>query len=260
MSARVLPEIDPRWLDLLYRADPVGHALAVWDRLAWPEAIAFQTLWEDGSPTTYLLWWNGLPGCPVLHWGGRAKDPAPLLAGFPPRPFLAIVPPEVAPAVVARAGESRSYEIRVRSRRASLPPGPVSRSARLLRGEDAPALRALADLDGTTVTDIYRTMEPDRDWIVGSFAGPELVAVARAEVRLPEVWHISGVYTRPDHRREGWGTAVVGQLLRDAATTGAAVGLFVREDNAPAQQLYDHLGFDRGPMRVWIDAGASRPP
>jgi GNAT superfamily N-acetyltransferase len=260
MGGRVLPGIEVAWLDQLYRADPVGHALAVWDRLAWPEAVSFQTLWEAGRPTAYLLWWNGLPGCPVIHWCGEARDPEPLLACFPSPPFLAIVPPTVAPRVESRSGASRSYPIRVRARRGVPPSLRPDRPTRPLRSADAPALHALAALDGSSVTDTYRAMDPERDWVAGGFEGKELVAVARAEVRLPEVWHVSGVYTRPDLRGRGWGSAVVGRLLADAAATGAGVGLFVREDNVAGQRLYDRLGFAPGPLRSWIDAGADRPP
>jgi GNAT superfamily N-acetyltransferase len=257
---RVVPGIDPRWLDALYRADPVGHALAVWDRLAWPEAISFLTLEEGGAPTAYLLWWNGLPGCPVLHWCGAASEPGPLLERFPPPPFLAIVPEEVAPRLRGIVPGTPEYPIRLRSR----PPGPAPPAppypTRRLGPADAAALRALALADGSTVTDTYRALDPVRDWVVGSFDGEELVAVARAEVRLPEVWHLSGVFTRPSHTRRGYGRAVVAHLLAEAAGTGAAAGLFVREDNGAGQALYDRLGFRRGPLRVWFDAGARRPP
>jgi GNAT superfamily N-acetyltransferase len=260
VAARVSEGIDAAWLDRLYREDPVSHALAVWDRLAWPEAISFLTLEEEGRPSAYLLSWNALPGCPVLHWLGTARDPAPLLARFPPPPFLAIVPPEVASPLRATVPTAPAYPIRVRTREPGAPPSFDLRPTRRLGAGDAAALRALALADGSTVTDSYRALDPARDWVVGGFDGPELVAVARAEVRLPEVWHISGVYTRANRLRKGWGWAVVARLLRDAAETGAMTGLFVREDNVAGQALYDRLGFRRGPVRWWVDAGADRPP
>ncbi|MHB8352811.1 MAG: GNAT family N-acetyltransferase, partial [Thermoplasmata archaeon] len=76
----------------------------------------------------------------------------------------------------------------------------------------------------------------------------------------PEIWHISGVYTAPADRGRGHGADVVGRLLSDAAAQGAGTGLFVREDNPPARRLYDRLGFSPGELRIWVDAGADRPP
>lgn len=251
--------VDPVWLDRLYAADPAAHALAVWDRLAWPETVAFRTLLEDGKPVAYLLLWNGLPHCPVVHWMGDAEDPAPLLAALPPRPLLAIVPPSLEAAVTAARGPSTAYPLRLRARAAG-PPPPGLRPTRRLTPSDQPWLRALAEADRSTVTDTYLAIDLAREWVVGGFESGRLVAVARAEVRLPRVWHVSGVSTVPRSRGQGWGRAVVGQLLADAAAVGAETGLFVREDNEPARRLYDALGFGPGVRRVWVDAGADRAP
>jgi GNAT superfamily N-acetyltransferase len=260
VSARVVDGIDGSWLEELFREDPAAHALAVWDRSAWPDAIEFRTLEEGGRPTAYLLFWHGLAGCPVVHWGGRAADPAPLLAAFPPRPFLAVVPPEIGPRLARARAPSVSYALRLRSRFAPPPPPDPTRPTRRLRGADHPALRAIAEQDRSSVTDTYLALELERDWVVGGFVDGRLVAAARAEVRLPRVWHVSGVYTAPVARGAGWGTAVVAHLLRDAAETGAGAGLFVREDNSAARAVYDRLGFTAGSPRVWVDAGARRPP
>ncbi len=261
MAARVIPGIDPAWLERLYRDDPTAHALAVWDRAVWPEVVEFRTLVEEGRPTAYLLLWRALPGCPVVHWGGTARDPDRLLEELPERPFLAIVPPELEPRLRALRGPLVGYEVRLRERPAA--PGPAAAgpgTVRRLRGADAEALRRLAAADGSSVTDTYLALDPDRDWVVGGFEGDRLAAVARAEVRLPEVWHVSGVYTAPADRGRGRGAGVVGRLLSDAAERGARTGLFVRADNPPALRLYDRLGFSPGVPRSWIDAGADRPP
>ncbi len=260
VAALVRPGIDSAWLEGLFRDRPADHALAVWDRTVWPEAVDFLSLVEDGRPTAYLLIWKGLPGCPVLHWLGEAGDPEPLLKEFPPRPFLAIVPPELAERVAEHGAPSRAYPLHLRER----PPTPVApngdRPTRRLGAGDVPALHDLASSDPSTVTDTYLAVQPERDWIVGGFHGSELVAVARAEVRLPRIWHISGVYTRPAYRQNGWGRAVVAHLIREAADSGAGTALFVRDDNLPARGVYDRLGYASGGPRVWVDAGAERTP
>ncbi|MGI0151549.1 MAG: hypothetical protein ACREC5_06405, partial [Thermoplasmata archaeon] len=109
MEGKVVRGIDPIWLDGLFREHPAEHALAVWDRKVWPDAVEFRTLFEEGRPTAYLLFWQALPGCPVVHWCGRALRPEALLKAFPEPPFLAIVPPEVEPALRARCGPAESY-------------------------------------------------------------------------------------------------------------------------------------------------------
>lgn len=261
MGSRVRPGIDPDWLHLLYREDPAAHALAVWDRAVWPEVVEFRTLLEEGQPTAYLLIWRALPGCPVVHWGGTARAPDRLLEVLPPPPFLAIVPPEIEPRLRALRGPLVSYPVRLRDRPAGpAPDRAAAGNARRLRRVDGEALRRLAAADGSSVTDTYLSIDPDRDWIVGVFDGDRLVAVARAEVRLPEIWHISGVFTAPADRGRGYGAAVMGRILADAAAQGARTGLFVREDNPPAIRLYDRLGFAPGGPRIWVDAGADRPP
>lgn len=251
--------IDDRWLEGLYRADPAAHALAVWDRAVWPHMVRFTTLSVGGRPAAYLLRWNGLPDCPVLHFGGDPTGLEGWSSALPARPYLAIVPPELAEEVLRGPGRPVGFPLRLR-RRALLPTPRVDPRTRRLTDEDRPVLRGLAESDRSTVTDTYLSLEPDQDWVVGGFERGRLVAVARAEVRLREVWHISGVHTRPSDRARGWGRRVVERLIEDAGAAGASTALFVREDNEPARRLYDRLGFDAGSRRIWLDAGADRSP
>jgi GNAT superfamily N-acetyltransferase len=179
---------------------------------------------------------------------------------LPPRPFLAIVDPELAPVVRRERGPTTEFPLRFRQRWKPPPELPTDRPVRRLTPEDRRALRALAEADGTSVTDTYLSIDLHHEWVVGGFEGEELIAVARAEVRLAKVWHVSGVFTATAARNRGWGRAVVAQLLRDAGDSGAGTALFVREGNLAARALYDGLGFDEGVRRVWVDAGAGRSP
>lgn len=260
MAGTVRPGIDPGWLDHLYLHDPADHALAVWDTQVWPEMVEFHTLFEDTTPAAYLLGWHGLPECPVLHWHGQPADPAPLLATFPRRPFLAIVPPELREPISARHAPVRLYPLHLRRRPAAPPPAPPEVPVRRLGRGDLEELRRLANEDHSSVTETYLTLDPERDWVAGAFEGHRLVAVARAEVRLPRIWHVSGVYTHPDRRGRGYARSAVGAVLGAAYAEGASTALFVRDDNEPARRLYDRLGFEPGTARTWIDAGANRVP
>ncbi|MEU6425730.1 ribosomal protein S18-alanine N-acetyltransferase [Microbispora sp. NPDC046973] len=60
-----------------------------------------------------------------------------------------------------------------------------------------------------------------------------------------------------DHRRAGIGTALMDELLTEAARRGAAsVFLEVRADNPPAQAMYERFGFRRlGLRRRYYDDG-----
>ena len=71
----------------------------------------------------------------------------------------------------------------------------------------------------------------------------EVVAVARGH--LSDGWlGVAGVWTRPDHRRQGLGTAVVLALAGWAARRGARwCYLQVETANGPAHAAYAALGF-----------------
>ena len=54
------------------------------------------------------------------------------------------------------------------------------------------------------------------------------------------------IFVAAEHRRKGYGHAILTQMLEELATGGTeAVVLNVRGDNAPALALYDGLGFVR---------------
>jgi ribosomal protein S18 acetylase RimI-like enzyme len=82
----------------------------------------------------------------------------------------------------------------------------------------------------------------------GIIVEEQVVAVAGTHLVSPtySVAAVGNVFTHPDHRRRGYGTAatsaVVSELLR--RDMGDIV-LNVGQDNAAAQHIYEHLGFAR---------------
>ncbi len=65
----------------------------------------------------------------------------------------------------------------------------------------------------------------------------------REEIQSTEV-HLVSMWTAPDVRRTGLGRLLVGAVIDWAADTGASsVGLWVTRGNAPAQLLYESMGF-----------------
>ena len=77
------------------------------------------------------------------------------------------------------------------------------------------------------------------------------VATAATNTRGFQVDQIGGVFTTPDRRRTGLGTAVMLALLRDIFHRKKQACLFVKTANVAALRLYERLGFSaRGGYRI----------
>jgi len=90
-----------------------------------------------------------------------------------------------------------------------------------------------------------------RRWVRGRVARARVVEcegrivfVGYADVQRSDGWLLQGIYTWPEQRRCGFGTAGTSDLCREAFADGAAhVQLAVVEGNEPARALYEGLGF-----------------
>ncbi len=70
------------------------------------------------------------------------------------------------------------------------------------------------------------------------------VAMTALNARTQEAVQVGGVYTPPDHRRNGYAKAAVAQSLRDARADGAAHAiLFTSVANFAADSAYRAIGF-----------------
>jgi RimJ/RimL family protein N-acetyltransferase len=91
-----------------------------------------------------------------------------------------------------------------------------------------------------------------RTWVHGRMRRAHVIEVegrvafvAYADVQRSEGWLLQGVYTWPDRRRRGFAREGVAGLCHRAAEAGADhVQLAVVQGNAPAEQLYEGLGFE----------------
>lgn len=258
-DARVEEGVDVAWLRAQAARDPLPHAFALWDLEHAPDRVRFVTLRRGPAPAAYLLIWTGNPKVPVVHWTGSDEADGLLARSLPPRPFIAVVPVEAEEAVRKARGPLEGAPLLGMVRdRAPLPP--ASDEARRLRAADTEALRDLARENPGGLTAAYGAADPERDPIWGVFRGQRLLGVARAQVTLPSFWVVGGVFTVPEARARGVGTAATRAVVRAADGAGARTGLWVRAENATARRVYERLGFRVATRRIWVDAGAGWVP
>jgi len=103
------PTIDRAWLETAAAADPIAHALALWDLDRYPDRVRFVSALKDERTVGYLLLWLGHPTTPVVHWFGTTEDARALAEGLPPRPMVAVVPEEMRPEVERARGPVTSH-------------------------------------------------------------------------------------------------------------------------------------------------------
>ncbi len=86
----------------------------------------------------------------------------------------------------------------------------------------------------------YQKYYPNADWLVTMHGGRD---VGRLYVeRWPTQHRIIDIALLPEHRGQGFGTALLLDLMDEAAAVGKAVSIHVEKFN-PAMRLYRRLGF-----------------
>ncbi|BCM17437.1 GNAT family N-acetyltransferase [Mesorhizobium sp. J8] len=87
----------------------------------------------------------------------------------------------------------------------------------------------------------YRRHYPEADWLVVERGG-ERIGRLYLE-RWPSQHRIIDIALRPEHCGKGFGTALLNDLIDEAAAVGKAVSIHVEKNN-PAYRLYLRLGFE----------------
>jgi ribosomal protein S18 acetylase RimI-like enzyme len=86
----------------------------------------------------------------------------------------------------------------------------------------------------------YQKHYPQADWLVTSRAGED---IGRLYIeRWPSQHRIIDIAFLPGHRGKGFGSALLRDLMDEAAACGKDVSIHVEKDN-PAMRLYRRLGF-----------------
>lgn len=256
------PTIDRSWLDRASVSDPVTHALALWDLDHFPDRVRFVSAVRDEITVGYLLIWLGHPKVPIVHWFGATEDARALAEGLPARPLSAIVPEDIGPDVDRARGPVTAHSLLLlcADPRRAPAPNELPKEVRKLTRADRTALVSLASGRTDMVVSEYPVLDPDEEAVWGFFEEGRLLGVARATVRLPNVWLLGGVYVDPSARGRGVGVAVVRAALATGVSEGAAVALYVREDLPAARVVYERAGFRPYARRVWLNAGTDLEP
>jgi len=188
------------------------------------------------------------PGFTSLLPSGSADGVRAILAGasdLPSNPLLIARRPDL-PAVEARYHVDKKWTmLRMVVAARDLKPAP-SVDVRLLAPADLPALQSLYAVWPETV---FTPFMFSCGVYYGAFVDGCLAAVAGTHALSARhgIAVIGNVFTRPEYRGRGLGTAVTGAVARalmELMERGARdVVLNVREDNAPAIAAYSRLGF-----------------
>ena len=144
---------------------------------------------------------------------------------------------------------------------------------RTAAAEDVPALtrlvertlrryieKSLGSWDGDATRSAIEAAVEEGTWqllcLNGAALGVLSVVYGEDEVRIAQL------YLQPEYHGCGWGTALVQEVLSEAADRGLPVRLRVLRSN-PAQRLYARLGFEveqSSPERLWMVARPAKPP
>jgi ribosomal protein S18 acetylase RimI-like enzyme len=82
----------------------------------------------------------------------------------------------------------------------------------------------------------------------------KMVSAAGTHVRTPQIAHLGNIVTDEAYRNRGFATACTSILAANLASKGRIISLFVRNENQPAIQIYEKLGFRKKREIAFITA------
>lgn len=251
----------------LYKQDSLPpHCYTIYDMLYYLESIDFQARIRGDAIQSYVLVWKRDPDYCSLHlWNTDFEL------------FSMMEIPQQAKVVLVqlyneKPGNAEEVADHLRSRgykrvektlfhdmvcdSISFKPYSGETLAVKLGSEHIELLLDLKASAGEKVS-IERIVELLRDSLsYGVVVNSMLVSTAFAYLRLPEIYIIGDVFTRPEYRRKGYAKAVVSAVTRRAIETGAIAVLHVNALNEPAIRVYKSLGYSVIRTRSWIIASS----
>ena len=237
----------------LYRSDPFSHAYLMYDILYNMHRIKLYLNYDRGI-RGYLLEWHWETVTSFTFWGECRQ-----LVKFLPRPKtytfinLQMEDEHLIKAIFEKL-KGLKFKVKTFIDMATDEDhfnSIIKHKVRKLTIDNLKDLLELRKVEGRLVTErtVAETLRMQRCY--GIFENGKLVSVAHTYVRLPEIWIIGGVYTRPEYRGRGYATSVTSAVTRDAVQSGALAMLHVAEGN-PAYRIYERIGYREVARRKWI--------
>ena len=209
--------------------------------------------------------WNGniIPQSPPQHLGAlwrlvveQSGRPLKGMVGPGEQCFAILDALNVSPDVIHLAEQEQLYTLALD---ALVVPPALTEGAVQVRRANAADVDLLADwrvdysIEALGVADTSATRQQSRESIGRQIMSGDCwvaerngvrVAMTALNARTQEAVQVGGVYTPPDHRRNGYAKAAVAQSLRDARADGAAHAiLFTSVANLAADSAYRAIGF-----------------
>lgn len=112
-------------------------------------------------------------------------------------------------------------------------------------------------IQGTSLDELEKSVEQGMSSNVNTYFGVkvdgDLISTACTTRVPPHTAILRRVYTEPEYRNNGYGTAVVTKALTEELKTVDSVCLITRGKNESAQQLYEKLSFKKHWEFDWLD-------
>jgi len=249
----------------LYKNNPTPpHCYLVYDLIYEPENIDVLVKLADSSTVeSYVLAWRGLRGN-VLHvWGTTGCELLYKVVLGASRPLyieLYNESRELIECVMTRLRELGFRNIEIKRfhdmvcTEETFKPSENEHLATRLTTSHVELFREYMKSRSTELT-----LQEAQDLITkrayyAVILDNEIVSAAAACVKLPEIYIVCDVYTKPEFRKRGYARAVTSAVTKRAVASGAIAHLCVEVSNEPAIRVYNRLGYRVINTRSWIIA------
>ncbi len=246
----MIVELDGLWklVTRLYLSDPSTHAYLMNDLIREIDrtSVLFNT--DGRSIKGYMLVWRSRV-LGIHLWG----DYEPFLDMIPEGKAVVQIWGREEPALVKIRGRVERFIDMIVDERSFNPVNPDK--AVRLRDDDEEHVRAFLKVKEVQGREVDEEEARDllRRWrYYGLLEGGELLSIACAYLRMPEIWIVGDVFTVPEARGRGYAKITTSAVTRDALCSGAMAMLHVNSTNSPAIKVYRALGFRSVRTRSWI--------
>lgn len=209
-----------------------------------PGAFPFSQWWIARGTTGQAVLLRSRGGLGAASWA--MGDPLALHAvlSLHPCPYQSFLTCELDHLpVVARHFRLKQQQTMLRLQVTTETFRPAGGEAYLLSGRDVRGINRLNQSEGWPA--FYTPANIEEGVYFGAYEGEELIAVAGTHAVSPShgIGVVGNVYTRPDHRNRGLGTATTSAVTEELLRACREVVLSVEPTNLAAVRAYQKLGY-----------------